>query len=759
MASHVAPTAHTSTVPLTHQPRPTGSPKNETNGKKPPRASTVAVVATATPPSSDVGMARPAPRKNLCWHRPKKTTQTTPSHLAHRAPAPHARYRPLPPHRYRQSHPLLHCSPADSTLAPAHAPIPPSPTCTIMERVNPPTPTPPQDEPVPVVTGRKAAHSLRLFRGDGEADDDFAAAVPEPGRTSPSHPLLEPVSSATYFPHTPIKETPADSLQHLTADVEFDHGSHGDITKIHKHAQPQPQTRTQAQTQTEPRHSTHTGPDERPPGSSYPLSVELRPFKNKVGGHTAIFRFSRRAVCKALMNRENLWYEAIERRHLGLLKFMPKYIGVLNVRYSSIVEEDATDDQDDDDPDLEPTSPNASPLLPPNSPHTQPPSRAAQPRRPSFPDYKSRSRIAVPTPEVSLDDNRHIIPDRLWQRYSNSAPDVSGFDGLLLSPHDSAPDYGATSVNTDLQAQVILEVFTPQQWRPEGDDIFDMDDDNGSDRRRAVVPRKHTRFERYILLEDLTANLHKPCALDLKMGTRQYGVDATDKKQASQREKCRSTTSRELGVRMCGLQVWDLPRHRYFMRDKYFGRELRSGKPFAKILAKFLYDGVSQYSVASRLPHIIEQLQELFVNFESLHGYRMYGSSILLTYDGAPTDTSGPGPVKVHIIDFAQSVIATDAHSAEFNKPPKHPHLPDMGYLRGLRSLIRYFKALFEIITGSAYDHVADKTTFLQQNRARLDTPCYWIGTYPETDDNAAPGPDPFERNYGSDIDETGISD
>ena len=34
----------------------------------------------------------------------------------------------------------------------------------------------------------------------------------------------------------------------------------------------------------------------------YPLAVELKPFTNRVGGHTAIFRFSKRAVCKALVN-------------------------------------------------------------------------------------------------------------------------------------------------------------------------------------------------------------------------------------------------------------------------------------------------------------------------------------------------------------------------------------------------------------------------------------------------------------------------
>ena len=73
------------------------------------------------------------------------------------------------------------------------------------------------------------------------------------------------------------------------------------------------------------RHSSRYYHAHAPTVPQVPLgAVELKPYNHQVGGHTALFRFSRRAVCKSLSNRENEFYEAIETRHPSLLKFLPK---------------------------------------------------------------------------------------------------------------------------------------------------------------------------------------------------------------------------------------------------------------------------------------------------------------------------------------------------------------------------------------------------------------------------------------------------
>jgi hypothetical protein len=55
-------------------------------------------------------------------------------------------------------------------------------------------------------------------------------------------------------------------------------------------------------------------------------AIELIPYRHQVGGHTTMWRFSKRAVCKQLNNRENQFYETVEHYHPQLLRFLPRYV-------------------------------------------------------------------------------------------------------------------------------------------------------------------------------------------------------------------------------------------------------------------------------------------------------------------------------------------------------------------------------------------------------------------------------------------------
>eukprot|EP00794_Sanderia_malayensis_P000528 gene528-1181_t len=179
----------------------------------------------------------------------------------------------------------------------------------------------------------------------------------------------------------------------------------------------------------------------------------------------------------------------------------------------------------------------------------------------------------------------------------------------------------------------------------------------------------------FILLENIGRRFKRPCILDLKMGTRQHGDDVTDKKIKDHIERCEQSTSKALGTRLCGMQVYHPDTSCYSYLDKYTGRDM-DPVGFENSLFMFLLDGQR----TDVIEPFIRTLKDLYRTIERLDTYRFFCISLLLMYEGDVSVESKDSSVEVRMIDFSHITLKGENSSHEG---------PDVGYLFGLRNLVR----------------------------------------------------------------------
>ncbi|ORZ08693.1 hypothetical protein BCR42DRAFT_455445 [Absidia repens] len=387
-----------------------------------------------------------------------------------------------------------------------------------------------------------------------------------------------------------------------------------------------------------------------------------------------------------------------------------------------------------------------------HNPHIRPPSMPSQPPIPNLTSSPS---------DLSLSPTC-LSPTYIESSISTSTATPASASTSYISSSPSSPSAHQQSQQTDQQQQGREAITTTSEsasWRPRKEPTNPW---SVQMYQRDLEKVSVDDTQQFILIEDLTDEIKYPCVLDLKMGTRQHGVYSNSTKMLSQTKKCERSTSLRLGVRISGMQVYNVNDGQFLFEDKYKGRSLTQ-HGFRDSLVRYFDNGHGCHII--HLPALIRKLVLIYRIIQTMDSFRFYASSLLIIYDAADNtkdkgdadqedvlvDKRRKRRIDVRLIDFAKSVTKHEwiSYRQEFTYPPSKYEGgggsyaqtqsvgllddnddgigPDLGYLLGVHSLISCFVWIY-IKHGGKKEDLADLDDLLL-----FEDPPSWL----EEQDNA----------------------
>lgn len=185
----------------------------------------------------------------------------------------------------------------------------------------------------------------------------------------------------------------------------------------------------------------------------------------------------------------------------------------------------------------------------------------------------------------------------------------------------------------------------------------------------------------FIVLDDITTGMKKPCVMDVKIGSQTWEPGCSEKKKYDENAKY-TECKKQWSFCIPGFQVYDLLNSNSVRPQKYdkeFGKSLDPGKVIS-VFETFLNLNSGYLGVEKLVQSFTAQLDHIRRYFQTQKHYHFYSSSVLLAYDAETlTNDKNTYPLlRVSLIDFAH-VTPADGKI-------------DLNYLQGITNLWTLFR-------------------------------------------------------------------
>ncbi|ULT98997.1 hypothetical protein L3Y34_000387 [Caenorhabditis briggsae] len=165
------------------------------------------------------------------------------------------------------------------------------------------------------------------------------------------------------------------------------------------------------------------------------------------------------------------------------------------------------------------------------------------------------------------------------------------------------------------------------------------------------ILNKRKLSKNFIVLSDLTYRMKSPRILDLKLGTRQHGDQATVAKIACMTAKCQSTTSAALGIRLCGMKRPPSESQNQISINKYEGRQMGKIELFLALQQFF--------DVPENVLELVQtKLLAIRGVLNDTEGVRLFGASLLIVIESEIKESTPiENLVRIKVVDFANATF------------------------------------------------------------------------------------------------------